>query len=111
MIVHDLSQRQRGRRQKPDQKPEETETDHSGFLENGSCDRADDEKSYESETRPKTRIICGCKRIEIVIGGKTARPEKGVAVQQRHIRLCDEVIMTVGCTCYSCVRGHVLHEQ
>src|SRR5439155_7240751 len=69
VIIHDLGQRQYGRQQKPDQKPEETETDHSRFLENDSRDRAHDEKSYESETRPETRIICRCKRIEIVVSG------------------------------------------
>ena len=93
MIVHDFGQRQCGRRQKRDQKPEQTETDHTRFLENGSRDRGHDEKSYESETRPETRIICGCKRIEVVVGGETAGPEERLEVEQRHVRLRDQVIV------------------
>ena len=97
VIVHDFGQRQCRRRQKPDQKPEQTETDHTRFLEHGSRDRDHDEKSYESETRPETRIICCCKRIEVVVSGETAWPKEGFEVEQRHVGLRDQVIVRVCC--------------
>ena len=111
MIVHHFGQRQQRCRSKRDQEPEQTETDHARFLENGSRDRDRDEKDDEGKTRPEARIIRGGKWIEVVVGGETARPEECLAVEQRHVRLRDQVIVRVRRAGDPVSRRHVLHKQ
>ena len=81
------------------------------FLKTAAAIEANDEKSDKSETRPETRIICRCKRIEVVVGGETARPEERLQVEQRHVRLRDQVIVRVRCAGDPVPRRHVLHKQ
>ena len=109
VIVHDFGQRQRGTSTGARSKTRATETGHTRFLEHGGHDRGHDEKSYESESRPETRIICRCKRIEIVVGGETARPEERFKVEQRHVGLRDQVIVSVCRACDPAAWRHVLH--
>ena len=111
VIVHDFGQRQCRRRQERDQKPEQTETDNSRFLEHDSRDRGHSKKSYESETRPETRIVCCCKRIEVVVSGETAGPEERLKVEQRHVGLRDQVIVRVRCACDPTAWRHALNQQ
>ena len=111
MIVHNLRERQQRRRQKRDQEPYQTETDYVRLLENSSHDRADRKKNHEHEARPEARIISCCKRIEVVVGGESSRPEEGLNVLKDHIRLRDQVIVRVRGAGDPGVRRHVLHQE
>src|ERR1700730_9397448 len=90
MIVHYFGQRQQRSRQKRDQKPEQTETDHARFLKHGSRNRARREQNREREARPKARIISGGKGIEVVIGREPARPEKRFEVEKSNVSVRDQ---------------------
>jgi hypothetical protein len=89
VIVHHLRERQQRRRQKGNDEPKQTETDYACLFKNGHRDCDGNEKDAEREACPETRIISCCKRIEVVVGGESARPEKRFEVEQRHIKLCD----------------------
>ena len=48
------------------------------FLKTAAAIATAMKRADESKTRPETRIVCRGKRIEVVVGGETARPEEGL---------------------------------
>ena len=63
MIVHYFGEGKERRRQKRDQKPEQTKANHARFPPNSSHDRCRADEDRECETDPKTRIACRDKRL------------------------------------------------
>jgi len=74
-------------------------------------DRHRHQHDDEQNTDPKARIV-GCdKRIKVVIGGESGRPEERFKIEQHHVRLCDQVVVHVRCAGDPAARRHVLHKQ